>query len=118
MLHRRSALLGAAAGLAPIKLIAQPAPNEDLVREFLRQGQWSTTADDNATGESLTQDFLRRLVVNQDPDTPSGRTSLGLFALALGVAEWGVASPDALPADPNGTHSGAATPEMIQASIS
>lgn len=70
----------------------------DLVTEFLQQGQWTEQADDNADREALTQDFLRRLVKAyvDKPDEQDGKRALGLFVLALGVAEWGVRDPAGL----------------------
>ncbi|WP_419898976.1 hypothetical protein [Roseomonas sp. USHLN139] len=69
----------------------------DLVDEFLVQGQWSPYADDNAKDEALSTDFLRRLVkaYTEQPDSQDGRRALGLFVLALAVAEWGVRDPEA-----------------------
>jgi len=78
----------------------------DVVEEFLRQGQWSPTGDDDAKNETLTQDLLRRLIdeYKAHPGDPSGQSALGLFVLALGIAEWGVRDPAGLPADPHGTN--------------
>jgi len=71
---------------------------DELLAEFLRQGQWSEAADDNANREALTLAFLSRLVdaYAKDPGQRDAQRALGLFVLALGVAEWGVSDPDTL----------------------
>jgi hypothetical protein len=87
---------------------AAPSPEikipEDILHDFLIEGGWSPTGDDNQNGESLSIGLLRRMVEGQSIETPEGRGSLGLFALALGVAEWGVKEPQDLPNDPQGNN--------------
>ena len=70
---------------------------------FLDAGRWSTTADDNIAGEKIPADAVRRIVqaYNADPAGRMARRGLGLLALMLGVAEWGVDGHDGLPEDPN-----------------
>lgn len=75
---------------------------DDILRDFLIEGGWSPNGDDNQNGESLSVGLLRRMVEGRSIETPDGRGSLGLFALALGVAEWGVKNPQGLPKDPHG----------------
>jgi hypothetical protein len=84
----------------------------DLFGEFLAQGQWSPSGDDNEKEEALSQDLLRQLVeaYRAHPNDRSGQYALGLFVLAMSIAEWGVRDPSGLPADPQGegwrSHSG------------
>jgi hypothetical protein len=70
---------------------------------FLEAGRWSATADDNVAGEKVTADAVRRIVqaYNDNPEGRMARRGLGLLALMLGVAEWGVDGHDGLPEDPN-----------------
>ena len=72
----------------------------------LDQGLWHRSVDDNVQGERLTADLIRRIVTRYRADTEDAVAlqDMGLFALALGVAEWGVSSPDmaSLPRDPAG----------------
>jgi hypothetical protein len=69
-----------------------------LLDEFLKQGQWAEDGDDNADREALTQDFLRSLVraYTEAPGSIDGKRALGLFVLALGIAEWGISDPAGL----------------------
>jgi hypothetical protein len=71
---------------------------------FLRQGLWHVTVDDNVTGECLTSDLIRQIVTRYraQPGDAGAVQDMGLFALAMGVAEWGVIDPAGLPADPAG----------------
>jgi hypothetical protein len=98
-------LIGAsAAALTPGYLHAQPA--DDVVKQFLTEGGWSSTADDNAHGETLSQDLLQKIVrpYKTNPNDKAARRGLGLIALGIGVAEWGVRDPEGLPPDPAGTN--------------
>jgi hypothetical protein len=74
---------------------------EDL-QTFLDAGQWSATADDNIHGEKVQADAVRRIVQKYSADQTGreARRGLGLVALMLGVAEWGVEG-HGLPDDPN-----------------
>ncbi len=76
--------------------------SDDLLRDFLREGRWTSNGDDNVDGEALSADLIRRMVHGGSLDSPEGRGALGLVALALGVAQWGVSDPNGLPADPYG----------------
>ena len=71
---------------------------------FLQQGLWHVTVDDNVTGECLTADLIRQIVTRYraQPGDAGAVQDMGLFALAMGVAEWGVIDPAGLPADPAG----------------
>lgn len=66
---------------------------------FLEAGRWSATADDNTAGEKVTADAVRKIVqaYNADPAELMARRGLGLLALMLGVAEWGVDGHDGYP---------------------
>lgn len=93
-------------------LSAQPAhaQYEDTVRLFIREGLRPATgdrrttaellsvADDNVSGETLSTEFVRRLVANfkAKPDDVDERRTLGLLALAFGAAQWGLKDPAAL----------------------
>ena len=70
---------------------------------FLDAGRWSATADDNIAGEKIPADVVRRIVhsYNLSPTALMARRGLGLLALMLGVAEWGVDGHGGLPEDPN-----------------
>lgn len=76
---------------------------DDDFSEFLRGGKWSVSADDNITGETISRDAASRIVerYNSDPGSPAARDGLGLLALTLGVAEWGLEGTP-LPDDPAG----------------
>ena len=84
---------------------------------FLQQGLWHVTVDDNVTGECLTADLIRQIVTRYraQPGDAGVVQDMGLFALAMGVAEWGVsirrACPPIRPAS-----AGKATPVPIPAS--
>ncbi len=88
-------------GLAPIEARAW---SDEIFAAFLKQGLWHEKVDDNVKGENLSADLIRRIVTKYraQPDDPNALQDLGLFALAMGVAEWGVADPAGLPPDPAG----------------
>lgn len=69
---------------------------------YLDQGLWHEQVDDIRDGEKLDAALLHRIVTNYRarPEDPIALQEMGLFALALGVAEWGVANTKGLPADP------------------
>jgi hypothetical protein len=72
-------------------------------KTFLDAGRWSATADDNIEGEKSPAEAVKRIVQNYAA-APTGHAAsrgLGLIALMLGVAEWGVEG-QGLPSDPNG----------------
>jgi hypothetical protein len=100
---RRNALIGvSAAALIPGYLRAQPA--DDVVKQFMVEGGWSLTADDNAHGEALSQDLLEKIIkaYAANPKDEAAQRGLGLIALGIAVAEWGVRDPKGLPPDPAG----------------
>ena len=80
--------------------------SSEVFDAFLKQGLWHPSVDDNVQGERLEADLIRRIVTNYraQPEDAVALNNMGLFALALGVAEWGVSSPDmaSLPSDPAG----------------
>ena len=69
--------------------------------DFLEAGKWSDTADDNITGEVITREMASRIVArfNASPTSAEAAQGLGLLALLLGVAEWGIRGEN-LPDDP------------------
>jgi hypothetical protein len=102
---RDAALLALALGIQPAH-----AQYDDTVRLFIRDGlkpasgdkrtaaELLGVADDNVAGETLSTEFVRRLIANftANPNDPEARRTLGLLALAFGAAEWGLADPEAL----------------------
>ncbi len=72
------------------------------MRAFLKQGKWSSTADDNISGEVLDADFIKSLVeaYQANPKDPTAIANLSLVPLSLAVAEWGVSPATDLPPDP------------------
>jgi hypothetical protein len=78
------------------------ALSEEVFNKFLDQGKWSQKADDNISGENLSSDLIKKIIddYHAHPDERDAQIELGLLALAMGVAEWGVADPAGLPPDP------------------
>lgn len=78
--------------------------SEATFTAFLSQGLWHAAVDDNVQGECLTAELIRDIVTRYraHPNDPSAQQEVGLFALAMGVAEWGVSNPAGLPTDPAG----------------
>lgn len=77
--------------------------SNEIFDEYLKAGRWSAQADDNIKDETVDSGFVRSLVeaYRNQPDERQARNGLGLLALMLGIAEWGV-SGDTLPPDPAG----------------
>jgi hypothetical protein len=75
--------------------------SEEDFSEYLRAGRWSADADDHIVGEAVSGDFIQKLVLayNREPTSIRAHQGLGLAALLLGIAEWGVIGTD-LPDDP------------------
>jgi hypothetical protein len=71
------------------------------VNDYLRGGRWSEAAEDNISGEAIPSDFVRKLVLSykSEPNSVRPQQGLGLVALLLGIAQWGVTGSD-LPNDP------------------
>ena len=92
-------VLTAGVSIVPVKAWAWP---DEVFAQFLDQGGWSEKADDNITGENLSSDLIKRIVSDYraHPNDREAQIKLGLFALAMGIAEWGVADPAGLPPDP------------------
>lgn len=88
-------------GLAPFEARAW---SDDVFAAFLKLGGWHENAEDNIMGENLTAELIQRIVTRYraQPDDRDAQQDLGLVALAMGVAEWGVADPAGLPPDPRG----------------
>ena len=87
---------------ASADITVQPAPSIAVMREFLKLGKWSPTADDNYGGEALSGDFVKGLVLayKAKPDDPQAVANLSLVTLALATAGWGVSPTSALNPDP------------------
>jgi len=94
-------ILCSCVSIVPVKALAGP---DEVFDQFLNQGGWSDTADDNIQGENLSSDLIKRIVMDYraHPTDRDAQRNLGLLALAMGVAEWGVADPAGLPPDPAG----------------
>src|ERR1051325_5498345 len=75
--------------------------SDEVINTYLSGGQWSAEAEDNIAGESVSGDFIQQLVTaySSDPASVAARQGLGLVALLLGIAEWGVTG-NGLPQDP------------------
>ncbi|WP_223523724.1 hypothetical protein [Pseudomonas sp. BF-RE-24] len=76
-----------------------------VVQKILEGRGWTSTADDNISGEVVSGDVLEALVLKHraTPNDREAQTGLGLLALFIGVAEWGVVKGSAsLPTDPAG----------------
>lgn len=124
---RRGALIGSIALLYPAFSLARPwgltpghltflmgsAHAADIplssavVQKLLDGGKWTKSADDNIDGETVSADLVKELVqtYRAHPNDREAQVGLGLLALTLGVAEWGVIKGgDELPEDPAGTH--------------
>lgn len=84
------------------------AAPDQLFNRFLDESGWSDTEDDNNSGERLTSDLIKGLVdtYRKHPDNHDAQFGLGLVALGIGVAEWGVdwgnEPPADMPKDPAG----------------
>lgn len=82
-----------------------PLPSA-VVQKLLDGGKWKETVDDNLDGEIVSADLVKEWVLKYqaNPDDREAQVGLGLLALTLGVAEWGVVKGgDDLPEDPAGT---------------
>jgi hypothetical protein len=86
-------------GLAPCDAHAW---SDDIFAAFLQQGGWHENAEDNIQGETLSAELVQRIVTKYraQPEDRDAQQDLGLLALAMGVAEWGIADPAGLPRDP------------------
>nr|GFD60997.1 hypothetical protein [Tanacetum cinerariifolium] len=58
--------------------------------------------DDNTQGETLKTDFVKSVILDyrDKPQERSAQSGLGLLALTLSVAQWGIDDPEGLPQDP------------------
>lgn len=80
--------------------------SDSVVQRLLIGGRWSETADDNLDGEVISTDLVKELVqtYRDHPNDRAAQVGLGLLALTVGVAEWGVSNGQGdLPEDPAGT---------------
>jgi hypothetical protein len=102
-LTRRELLLAGAVVCLPWTAHAAPVTlPQTLVEQILERGGWSPAADDNVSGETLKADFVKALMLDyrQHPEDRTAQLGLGLLALTLGVAQWGIDDPTGLPPDP------------------
>lgn len=76
----------------------------EVFQVYLDSGQWRGKAEDNIDGEKLPISALRDVVRKycQTPTNKDALEDLGIIALTLGVAHWGIGDPVGLPADPAG----------------
>lgn len=88
-------------GLAPLEVRAW---SDDVFDTILKRGGWHEAADDKILGETLTSDVIKTIVTRYRarPSDRHAQQDLGLLALTLGVAEWGIADTAGLPPDPRG----------------
>jgi hypothetical protein len=77
--------------------------SDDTFEEYLAAGKWSVTADDNQSGETLPYATVERIVRRycEAPGNADARENVGILAIAVGAANWGVSNPEKLPPDPN-----------------
>jgi len=75
---------------------------DTLIDSILERGGWSPSADDNTQGETLKTDFVKSVILDyrDKPQERSAQSGLGLLALTLSVAQWGIDDPEGLPQDP------------------
>jgi hypothetical protein len=78
--------------------------DDTLLTGVLNAGGWSDAADDNGALEhlpaSFAGDIVREHASRRDAPSPKALAGLGILALTLSVAEWGVAWEGAPPTDP------------------
>jgi len=91
-----------------LTLLSQPieamAWSDDTFEAYLAGGKWSVTADDNQSGETLPYSTVELIVRRycEAPGNADARENVGILAIAVGAANWGISNPEKLPADPNG----------------
>lgn len=77
--------------------------SDDIFESYLQAGKWSATADDNASGEAwplpLVETIIRRYC--EAPTNIDASENMGILALTVGAANWGISEGTGLPADPN-----------------
>jgi hypothetical protein len=64
-------VLIAGISIFPVKVWALP---EEVFTQFLEQGRWSEKADDNNTGENLSSDLIKRIVIDYRAHPKRGGT--------------------------------------------
>jgi hypothetical protein len=90
-----------------VALMFLPSPamawSDDVFDSYLQAGQWSTSADDNASGEALPFPLVEIIVRRycEAPTDSDASDNMGIFALTVGAANWGISEAAGLPADPN-----------------
>jgi hypothetical protein len=96
-------LLFSGAALLPQFTIAAHAWSNDVFEQYLAAGKWSVSADDNEAGETLPLPLVET-IIRKYCETPTDRDALeniGILALTVGAANWGISDPEQLPPDPN-----------------
>src|SRR6516165_9559610 len=98
-------VLGAAGLLGSFLFLTGPAGawSNEVFEDYLQAGRWSESADDNASGESLPLSLVEAIVRRycEKPTDADALDGMGIFALTVGAANWGIAEADGLPSDPN-----------------
>ncbi|MEA2943098.1 MAG: hypothetical protein QOD09_3627 [Bradyrhizobium sp.] len=96
-------LLFSGTALLPQFTTGARAWSNDVFEQYLAAGKWSVSADDNEAGETLPL-ALVETIVRRYCETPTDRDALeniGILALTVGAANWGISDPAQLPPDPN-----------------
>lgn len=103
LLLRWILLVFSAATLLPQLTTGAHAWSNDVFEQYLAAGKWSVLADDNEAGETLPLPLVES-IVRKYCETPTDHDALeniGILALTVGAANWGVSDPNQLPPDPN-----------------
>jgi hypothetical protein len=89
-------------GFFPPASAAESTLPDTLMETIFERGGWSASADDNVQGETLKADFVKGLMLDyrDKPQERSAQSGLGVLALTLSVAQWGIDDPAGLPQDP------------------
>jgi hypothetical protein len=103
--HIRRALLCSVVAIAMTHATTRDgrAWSGDVFDQYLSSGKWSEKADDNASGEALPFAIVKETVKRycQAPKDKDALENMGILALTLGAANWGVNDLKDIPPDPN-----------------
>jgi hypothetical protein len=96
-------LLFLGATLLPYLTTGARAWSNDVFEQYLAAGKWSVLADDNEAGETLPLPLVESIVKKycEAPADRDARENIGILALTVGAANWGISNPEQLPEDPN-----------------